>query len=119
MTKIERFEDLAVWQESLKLSIDVYQSLKDCKDFGLKNQMERSAVSVPSNIAEGYERDSNNDYIRFLNIAKASCAELRTQLYIAKAIGILPNEVADTFIEQTRLISRMLYGYIKMRRERF
>ncbi|RNA65882.1 four helix bundle protein [Prosthecochloris sp. ZM_2] len=119
MQKIQRFEDLGVWQESLKLSIDLYKSLSNCKDFGLKDQIQRAAVSIPSNIAEGYERDTNNDYIRFLNISKASCGELRTQLYIAKATGILPGDTATDFIERTKLISKMLYGYIKMRRERF
>ncbi|MBF0587301.1 four helix bundle protein [Prosthecochloris sp. N3] len=119
MQKIQRFEDLGVWQESLKLSIDLYKSLSNCKDFGLKDQIQRAAVSIPSNIAEGYERDTNNDYIRFLNISKASCGELRTQLYIAKATGILTQENADAFIERTKKISSMLYKYINVRKNRF
>lgn len=119
MGQIKSFEDLPVWRESLQLSIAIYSALSNCKDFGLKDQLQRSSVSIPSNIAEGFERDSNNEYIRFLNISKASCAELRTQLYIAKEAGVLPLELAESFIERTKKISRMLYGYVKMRKEKF
>lgn len=87
--KIEKFEDLELWKESMSLATKIYENLKNCQDFGLKDQMQRSAVSIVSNIAEGFERNSNKEFIQFLYYSKASCGELRTQLYIALKIGIL------------------------------
>lgn len=69
MKKIEKFEDYEVWKRFMRLAVDIYQNLKDCKDFGLRDQMQRSAVSIPSNFAEGYERQSNKEFIRFLYIS--------------------------------------------------
>ena len=89
MNKIQKFEDLNVWKESVKLSVKIYKSLKNCKDFGLRDQLQRSAVSIPSNIAEGFDRKGNKEFIQFLYIAKGSCSELRTQLYIAVEVGII------------------------------
>jgi len=116
---IEKYEDLDVWKESMRLATRLYKKLVNCKDYGLRNQIQRSAVSIPSNIAEGYDRSTNKEYVNFLNIAKGSCAELRTQLYIAKEINILNKNVANDFIEQTKKISAMLYNLIKVRKEKF
>ena len=74
------FEKLDVWKRSLKLSSSLYQAFAGHNDFGFRDQITRSGLSIPSNIAEGMERDTNPDKARFLTIAKASCAELRTQL---------------------------------------
>ena len=117
--RVESFEDLVVWKESVRLSIEVYQLLKDSKDFGLRDQIQRSSVSIPSNIAEGYERKSNKELMRFLYIAKGSCGELRTQIYIAMEIGTIPKDVAKKMIEKTKSISSMLHGLIKTRKENF
>ena len=65
MATIQKFEDLTVWQMGLALAIDVYKTLADCKDYGLRDQMQRSSVSIPSNIAEGFEREYNKEFIRF------------------------------------------------------
>lgn len=81
--------------------------------------MQRAFVSIPSNIAEGFESESNKDFIRYLYIAKASFGELRTQLYLSKSIGIISAEVASKLLEQTRKISAMLYKLIKTRKEKF
>lgn len=81
--KYQSFETLLIWQEGMQICYLIYDLLKDCRDFGLKNQMERSAVSIPSNIGEGYELNSDRGFIRHLYIAKGSCGELRTQLNIA------------------------------------
>ncbi len=80
--RIEKFEDLVTWQEGMRLAVNVYESLTACQDFGLKDQMQRAAVSIPSNSAVGFERNSNKEFIQFLYIAKSSCGELRTQLYL-------------------------------------
>ncbi len=117
--KITKFEDLDVWQESVQLSVNIYRSLRNCKDYGLRDQIQRAAVSIPSNISEGYERKSNKEYIQYLSIAKGSCGELRTQIYIAKEINLLTKNVADVFIETTQKISAMLYKLIQVRKDNF
>jgi four helix bundle protein len=82
MMAFQSFEDLEVWKRSCNLTVFVYESLKNGRDFGMKEQMQRAAVSVASNIAEGSER-GGRDYRRFLKIARGSAAEVRTQAYIA------------------------------------
>jgi four helix bundle protein len=117
--KIEMFEDLQVWKEGMLLTTKIYASLVKCNDFGLRDQMQRAAVSIPSNIAEGYERNSNKEFIQHLFIAKGSCAELRTQLYLAIKIGILNESTGNELLELTKKISAMLMKLIKTRRENF
>ena len=73
--KISKFEDLEVWKEGINLAVRIYRELKDCRDFSLRDQMQRASVSIPSNIAEGYERNTNKDFIHFLYISKGSCSE--------------------------------------------
>jgi len=88
----QSFKELRVWQEAKDLAVDIYDLTKTgllSKDYGLRDQMQRSAVSVACNIAEGYERNSHKDFIRFLMISKGSLSELRTQLEIAHSIGYL------------------------------
>lgn len=106
------FEELEVWKKSCRLTVRVYEALRTCKDFGLKDQMTRSAVSIASNIAEGAERDSRLEFIRFLHIAKGSAAELRTQVYIAQQIEALPTFCAKELINDLKTISAMLQNLI-------
>jgi four helix bundle protein len=107
------FEDLDVWKRACRLAVDLYRLIGDCKDYALKDQMCRAAISIASNIAEGAERGSKADFVRFLNIAKGSAAELRTQLYIAKKLGtIIPEKNALKLIAELKEISNMLYGLI-------
>jgi four helix bundle protein len=107
------FEDLAVWKQSCRLAVRIYEELKGCRDFGLKDQMTRSAVSIPSNIAEGAERDSKNEFVRFLHIAKGSAAELRTQVYIACQVHLVSETVAREITSELKKISAMLHNLIK------
>jgi len=79
---MDAFEILEVWKRSSRLCSDIYKALQDSREWGLRDRIPRSALSVPSNIAEGDERNSRNEYARFLKIAKGSCGELRTQLYM-------------------------------------
>lgn len=106
------FEDLQVWQRSKVLAVLVYRALKTCRDFGLRDQMQRSAVSIPSNIAEGCER-TPKDFARFLSIAIGSSSELRTQAYIAQELGILNDETASHIIDETKQLNRMLRALAK------
>ena len=107
------FEDLEIWKKSCKLAVRVYQVLKDCRDYGIKDQMTRAAVSIPSNIAEGAERDSKAEFVRFLHIAKGSAAELRTQVYIAQQIGSIKPDESRELVDDLKTISSMLHGLIK------
>ena len=102
------FEDLEVWKKSCRLSVHLYGLLKDCRDYGMKDQMLRSAVSIPSNIAEGSEKKSIPDFQRFINIAQGSAAELRTQVYISREVDILSDSDAKDLIEELKSISKML-----------
>ena len=83
MGRVSRFVDLVAWQRARELAVEVYRAAgrgELARDFGLRDQMQRSAVSIPSNIAEGFERETAAEFHRFLSTAKGSCAELRTQL---------------------------------------
>lgn len=102
------FEDLEVWKKSCRLVVILYELLEDCKDYGIKDQMLRAAVSIPSNIAEGSERNSIQEFKRFINIAKGSAAELRTQVYIAGKVKLLSKEKVTELIVELKSISKML-----------
>ncbi len=106
------FEDLEVWRRACDLAVSTYEHLRNCSDLALCGQMQRASVSIASNIAEGSERDSSKDTIRFLRVAKASAAELRTQLHIAERIGYLPAEAAASMRQETKEISSMIQGLI-------
>jgi four helix bundle protein len=107
------FEDLEVWKKGCRLTVEIYRAFSCCKCYGFKEQIQRSALSVPSNIAEGYERNSPQDFIRFLNIAKGSIGELRTQLYIAKELSYLEKALSNELLTKSKEISAMLSGLIK------
>jgi four helix bundle protein len=110
-----RFEDLEVWKRSCRLSVDIYKALTNCKDFGFKDQITRSSLSVPSNIAEGFERDSDKDSVKFFYYAKGSCGELRTQIYIGIEIGLIAKEAGLKWKDEAEQLSKMLSALIKSR----
>jgi four helix bundle protein len=103
-----RCERLDVWKRSCRLSVEVYKSFASCKDYGFKDQITRSSLSIASNIAEGVEKDSNKDKARFINIAQGSSAELITQIYIGIEIGYLEKAIGMTWIREINEILRML-----------
>ncbi|TVR56624.1 MAG: four helix bundle protein [Candidatus Competibacteraceae bacterium] len=107
------FEDLEVWKRACRVAVRVYEVLRDCRDYGLRDQMTRAAVSIASNIAEGAERASAPDYNRFLHIAKGSAAELRTQLYIAQRIGLIDSTTQTELTQELKEIAAMLQGLTK------
>jgi len=106
------FEDLEVWKRSAALSADIYQELNSLCDYGFKDQITRSGLSVPSNIAEGMERNYNKEKQQFLFIAKASCAELRTQTCIGIKIGYITDKKGKQWIQETKELSAMLSSLI-------
>lgn len=114
---MKSFEDLAVWQEGCKIAKEIYQVTGEgdlTKDFGLRDQIRRCAVSIPSNIAEGKERETVKELIRYLYIAKGSAAELRTQLFIANKIGYLNEQTYIDLAEKIVKVSAILGKFIKM-----
>lgn len=110
------FEDLDVWKRAKILSSKIYRSTAKLRDFGFRDQITRSGLSIPSNIAEGFERESIKDCINFLSYAKGSCGELRTQVYIGLEIGNIQPEDANMWIRETEEISSMIKGLIKTKR---
>lgn len=109
---MDAFEKLEVWKRGSALAVDVHRLLTGCRDYSFKDQLFRAALSVPSNIAEGYERGTRKEYIRFLVIAKGSCAELRTQMRIGIEAGILESERAQKCLQEAGEISRMLQAMV-------
>lgn len=107
-----KFEDLEVWRRSARLSAELYKSFTDCKDFGFRDQITRSGFSIPSNIAEGSERNSKKDFIRFLHYTKGSYGELRTQIYIGIDIEYIEPIQGKSWLNETRELSAMLVGLI-------
>lgn len=108
-----QFEDLEVWKRSSRLAVSVLELLEPVKLYALKDQMARSCISVPSNIAEGAERESDREFRRFLAIAKGSAGELRTQLYIGQRAGLFSVEAVTPIIQEAREISSMIEGLRK------
>ena len=106
------FEDLEVWKRACRLAVKIYEILRDCRDYGLKDQMTRAAVSIASNIAEGAERGSVLEFIRFLHIAKGSAAELRTQVYISRRIQVISAALEKELTEELIIVSKQLQSLI-------
>lgn len=125
---VRYFEDLEVWKEARRLTNEVYKATQSpvfSKDFDLRDQMQRAAVSVMSNIAEGFERGGNQEFIQFLYIAKGSCGEVRSQLYVALDQGYIAQERFAQMCNSFKKLSGMLAGLIdylkgsRMRGEKF
>lgn len=113
--KAQSYKDLTVWQKAMELVTEVYsatQSFPRTEQYGLTSQIRRSAISIPSNIAEGRAKRSTKDYIRFVNIAYGSVAELETQLIISRNLGYLDGSKLEAFLEKSAAIGRMLNGLI-------
>jgi len=116
---IKTFEELRVWQEALELNIGIYREFNESKEFWLKDQILRSSLSIHSNIAEGFDRSTNKEFIYFLTVARGSCSELRSQLLLAKRLLLSPDPRISILVESSCRISAMLNKFIKIRREKF
>ena len=116
MARIKEFEDLEVWQLSMSLCTEIYElTNKDLfsRDFGLKDQIRRSAISIPSNISEGFERDSKNQFLYFLAISKGSFGELRTQLNIAFNLNYIEKTKFEELKTKCLETSKQIAGFSK------
>ena len=109
----KKLEELLVWGEAKYLVVETYRLFKNTKDFSFRDQVQRASVSVMNNIAEGYERDGDKEFRRFLYFAKGSCGEVRSMLYIAKELNYVSEEEFKDMYHQTEKISKMLAGLIK------
>ncbi len=113
MSDSSSFEDLEVWKRSKALAVEVCTVLRECRDFGFRDQISRSAVSVPSNISEGAELPGKAEFRQFLGYAKGSAGELRTQIIIAGELQYLTTEQTDRMTGECRELSRMLWGLMR------
>ncbi|MBZ5538664.1 MAG: four helix bundle protein [Acidobacteriia bacterium] len=116
MTKIQRFEDIEAWKIARELAGDTYRLTstgKFARDFPLRDQVRRASVSILSNIAEGFERSGNKEFIQFLALAKGSAGELRAQMYVALDQQYVNNEEFGTIIKKATDVSRMLSGLMR------
>ena len=110
---MEALENLDVWKRASRLTVKVSEAMQACKDSGFKYQVTQSALSIPSNIAEGYERDSLTGCIEYLLVAKGSCGELCTQIMIGRKAGFIETSSGKILGLEAKEISRLLYGLIK------
>src|SRR5260370_18999053 len=120
MAKIKRFEDIESWKGARRLTNQIYEVTSTgnfARDFGLKDQIRRASVSVLSNIAEGFERGGDNEFLQFLAVAKGSCGEARAQLYVALDQGYLSVDQFDTLFRAATEVSQLISGFIKYLRE--
>ncbi len=112
----KKLEDIEVWRRGCLLAVEIYKLTNITEfnsDWGLRDQIRRSSVAIPSNIAEGYGRISDAEFNRFLTIARGSCMEVKTQIHIAHAIGYFSKDVADRIIDECNQIGSMLTGLSK------
>ncbi len=110
MSKVERFEDLRIWQEARELVGSIYSEISNSpiasKDWGYRNQIQTAAISAMNNIAEGFERNSDKDFARFLDISKASCGEVRSMLYLAEDLKYIETENSKELRDKAIAISK-------------
>ena len=108
-----RFEDIEVWQKSKSLTTDLYATFADSKDFGFRDQIQRASVSIMNNIAEGFERQTNKEFRQFLFIARGSCSEVKSMLYLALDLAKIEKYQCELLLSKTVEISKMLSGLIR------
>ena len=117
--KSTSFEDLEVWREGCDLAVEIYRQAREgelSKDYGLKDQMTRAAVSIPANVAEGKERQTVPELVRYLYIAKGSSGEIRTLIHIAHRIGHIDKTTFQNLLERTYTLSKKLGSFIQVLR---
>jgi four helix bundle protein len=115
MNRIERFEDIIAWQRARVLTKEIYASTRIgqfARDFGLRDQIERAAVSTMSNIAEGFERGGDREFVQFLSNSKGSCGEVKSQLYVALDQGYVTQSSFDQLYGKADEVSRLVAGFM-------
>ncbi|PSR56924.1 four helix bundle protein [Adhaeribacter arboris] len=120
MARVERFEELKIWQKAVEIAVDIFRisevgSLKS--DFSTKDQIRRSALSISSNIAEGFEYNSHLEFLRFLKYAKGSAGELRSQLFILQKLNLIEAEFYRNKFEELEQLSKQISSFMKYIKE--
>lgn len=111
--KLNRFEEMIVWQKSKALNILLHKSFQKCRDFAFKDQIMRAALSIMNNIAEGFDRHSTKEYTQFIYISKGSCSEVKSMLYLALEFGYIDKDIFNESYEFTEEIGRLLHGLLR------
>lgn len=115
----DTFENLEVWRDAVGLAARVYELFRDCADWGFRNQIQAAAVSISSNIAEGYERNSNTEFIRFLDIGRGSGGEVRSLAHVAMRVDLLSMREAEALISDAKRLSKRIGRLMQVRRTQF
>jgi four helix bundle protein len=110
---IQKFEDIVAWQKAQELAVAVYNEFSALKDYGFKDQICRAVVSISNNIAEGFDRNSDTEFARFLYISLASCSEARSMLYLAGKLNFITPNTQCNLLNDSLEISKILRGLIK------
>jgi four helix bundle protein len=110
---VQKFEDLIIWQKSQNIAVNIYNLFKSTKEFAFRDQIFRAAISISNNIAQGFNRETNKEFIRFLYISRASCSEVKSMLYLSVKIGLITDEFAQKYILDCDEINRIGFSLIK------
>lgn len=102
-----------IWKESRKLVCEIYSQFEHCRDYGFRDQIQRASVSVMNNIAEGFERYSDAEFCRFLDISKASSGEVRSMFYLAEDLEYIDQDIAQEMREKSKILSASIQNLIK------
>lgn len=113
VSKVSTFEDIIAWQKAKNFTLRIYQCFNSCKDYGFRDQIQRAAVSTMNNIAEGFERKGDKEFSRFLFIAKGSCGEVRSMLYLAYDLKYISKANFEILYNNSLEISKIISGFIK------
>ena len=112
--RIDRFEDIESWKEARLLVRDIYRPLQSCKDFGFRDQVQRASISVMANIAEGFDRASNREFVQFLVIARGSVSEVKSLSYAGLDLGYFDEETFTTISVRCVKLINLLNGFIRL-----
>ncbi len=110
---IKKFEEVIAWQKAQDLAVAVYHAFEGAKDFSFNNQIQRAVTSISNNIAEGFDRSSDADFVRFLYYAISSCSEVKSMLHLATRLNYLSEERRNELLDQCDEVSKLLRGFIK------
>lgn len=111
--KIDKFENAIVWQKTKDLTVKVYKIFRDCKDYSFRDQIQRAVISISNNIAEGFERSGDKEFIYFLSIAKGSSGELRSMIKIACELKYIDKEKMEEIVVMSEEVSKLIFGLIR------
>lgn len=111
--KITRFEDIIAWQKAQDLAVDIYRHFGELRDWGFRDQITKAVVSISNNIAEGFERGSDAEFIRFLNYSRTSSNEVKSMTYLAVRLGYINELIAQQLLKQINEVARLIYAFIQ------